>query len=113
IDLVRARQMQESIKARLIQQFTSKAAEAYSKIITRYPLQERSEDAKLRLEALHQPVPKPTKAAVAQNKAELDSRKSEGMMSSVMGSFQKHPNVTQATRVGEPPLVDPTPISAT
>jgi outer membrane protein assembly factor BamD len=113
IDLVRGRQMQESIKARLIQQFTTKASEAYSKIITRYPLQERSEDAKLRLEALHQPVPKPTKAAVAQNKAELDSRKTEGMMSSVMGSFQKHPSVAQATRVGEPPLVDPTPISAT
>ena len=113
IELVRGRQMQESIKARLIQQFTTKAAEAYSKILTRYPLLERSEDAKLRLEALHQPVPKPTKAAVAQNKAELDSRQTDSMLNSVMRGFQKHPSVSQATKVGEPPLVDPTPISAT
>jgi outer membrane protein assembly factor BamD len=112
IELVRGRQMQEAIKARLIQQFTSKAAEAYSKILTRYPLLERSEDAKLRLAALNQPIPKPTKAAVAQNKAEIESRETEGMLSSVMQGFQKHPSVVQATHVGEPPLVDPTPVSA-
>jgi outer membrane protein assembly factor BamD len=104
---VRARPMNEGAKARMIQQFTAGATEAYSKIITRYPLMERMDDAKARLAALHAPIPKPTKAAVAQNRAEENSRKEAGTMAKVMGAFQKHPDTTQASRVGEPTLVDP------
>jgi len=73
---------------------------------------DRADDAKARLLALHQPVPKPTKAAVAQNKAEEDSRREPSTLSKVMKSFAKHPNVAEATKVGEPTLVDPTPMSA-
>jgi outer membrane protein assembly factor BamD len=91
----------------MIQQFTSGAAEAYSRIITRYPLMDRTDDAKARLAALHQPVPKPTKAAVAQNRAEENSRKEASTMTKVMSAFQKHPNTAPASRVGEPTLVDP------
>jgi len=61
---------------------------------------------------LHQPVPRPTKAAIAQNKAEEDSRREAGTISKIMRSFEKHPSVAQATKVGEPTLVDPTPVSA-
>src|SRR6185369_14350493 len=53
---------------KLIEDFTNKATEAYSKILTRYPAMEWAPDAKLRLEALKKPVPKPTKAMLAQNK---------------------------------------------
>jgi len=74
---------------------------------------DRAEDAKARLEALHQPVPRPTKAAVAQNKAEEDSRRETGMFGKVMRNFQKHPDVAQATKVGDPTLVDPQMMSAT
>ena len=70
-------------------------------------------DAKARLEALHQPIPRPTKAALAQNKAEEDSRREASTVSKVMGNFQKHPDVAQAARVGEPTLVDPQVVSAT
>jgi hypothetical protein len=73
---------------------------------------DRADDAKARLIALHQPVPKPTKAAVAQNKAEEDSRKSPSTLSKLMRNFEKHPSVADAARVGEPTLVDPTPMSA-
>jgi outer membrane protein assembly factor BamD len=107
ITQVRARTMEEAAKARMIQQFTAGAAEAYSRIIKRYPLMIRSADAKARLEALHQPVPKPTKAAVAQNRAEENSRKEASAMTKVMGAFQKHPDTAPASRVGEPTLVDP------
>jgi len=103
----------EVTKARMIEPFAKGAAEAYSRILTRYPLMDRADDAKARLIALHQPVPKPTKAAIAQNKAEEDSRKSSNMLSRVMRNFEKHPDVTEAARVGEPTLVDPTPTSAT
>jgi outer membrane protein assembly factor BamD len=91
----------------MIQQFTAGAAEAYSRIITRYPLMDRTDDAKARLTALHQPVPKPTKAAVAQNRAEENSRKEASAMTRVMSAFQKHPNTAPASRVGEPTLIDP------
>jgi outer membrane protein assembly factor BamD len=107
ITQVRARPMNEAAKARMIQQFTSGAAEAYSRIITRYPLMIRTADAKARLAALHQPIPKPTKAAVAQNRAEENSRKEATAMNKVMGAFQKHPDTAPASRVGEPTLVDP------
>ena len=103
--------MPEAVKARMIEPFTKDAAEAYSKILTRYPLMDRAEDAKARLVALHQPVPRPTKAEVAQNKAEEDSRKSASTLSKVMRNFEKHPNVADAARVGEPTLVDPTPMN--
>src|SRR5256885_17050718 len=69
-------------------------------------------DAKERLEALHKPVPKPTKAAYAQNKQEVESRKENGTLASFMESFHKHPDVSQASHVGDPPLVSPEPTSA-
>ena len=112
IALVRARPGNEAAKARMIEDFAKGAAEAYDRILTRYPLMDRADDAKARLLALHRPVPRPTKAAVAQNKAEEDSRREQSTFSKVVRSFDKHPSVAQAAKVGEPTLVDPTPVSA-
>ena len=89
ITAVRAKPIPEALKARVIEEFTSKAAAAYDKILTRYPLTDRTEDAKKRLEALHQAVPAPTKEAIAQNKAEEESRRTTGMVSHVTGRLQK------------------------
>src|ERR1700726_1074880 len=86
IALVRSRPGNEVAKTRMIQEFTKNAADAYSRILTRYPLMDRRVDAKARLEALHQPIPKPTKAALAQNKAEEDSRRDASTVSKVMGN---------------------------
>jgi outer membrane protein assembly factor BamD len=112
IAMVRSRPGNEVAKARMIEDFTKNAATAYSKILTRYPLMERAEDAKLRLAELHQPVPRPTRAAVAQNKAEEESRKETGTMAKVLRGFSKHPDVARASGVGEPTLVDPKPVNA-
>jgi outer membrane protein assembly factor BamD len=103
----------EVAKAQVIGNLTKEASEAYAKIITRYPIMDRSDDAKKRLQALHQPVPRPTKAAVAQNKAEESSRRSSTTMEKAMGLIKKGPDMAAAAKVGDPPLVDPTPISAT
>ena len=102
----------EAMRERMISDFADKAAEAYAKILTRYPVMEFSDAAKARLIALHQAVPRPTKAALAQNKAEDAARRQQTTMNNVMGIFQRHPDVTAATKVGEPALVDPEPISA-
>lgn len=110
---VRERKMNETAKARLIEMSTRGAAEAYGRILTRYPLMARAEDAKDRLVAMKQPVPKPTKAAIAQNKAEEDSRQETGMLGQLMNNFRKHPDVASSVKVGEPTLVDPKMVSAT
>jgi outer membrane protein assembly factor BamD len=103
----------ETAKAAFVEKSTQDAADAYSRILTRYPLMDRADDAKLRLQALQRPVPRPTKAAIAQNKAEEDSRRESGMVSKLLRNFQKHPDVAQAAKVGEPTLVDPQVVSAT
>ncbi|HEY7353935.1 MAG TPA: outer membrane protein assembly factor BamD [Terriglobales bacterium] len=99
-------------RERLVTDFTDKAADAYSRIITRYPAMERADDARLRLAALHQPIPRPTKAALALNKAEESARGEQTMLSRVMGAFERHPDTAESAKLGEPTLTDPTPISA-
>jgi outer membrane protein assembly factor BamD len=102
----------ETAKANMIEVLTKDAAGAYSQIITRYPLMDRGDDAKKRLAALHQPVPRPTKAAVAQNRAEEESRREASTLDKLMGVVTKGPDMAQAAKVGDPTLVDPTPVSA-
>jgi outer membrane protein assembly factor BamD len=110
---VRASRAREADKAKMIEVFSKDAAEAYSQIISRYPVMARADDARKRLQALHQPVPTPTKAAIAQNQKEEESRHESGMFGRLMGNFSRHPDVAAATKVGEPTLVDPKPVSAT
>jgi outer membrane protein assembly factor BamD len=106
VAILRSKPFEETSKAKMIDAYTKRAADAYSRIITRYPMTDRVGEAKARLEALHRPVPTPTQAAIAQNKAEEESRHSTGMVGHVLSGFKKHPDVARATKVGEPPLVD-------
>jgi outer membrane protein assembly factor BamD len=105
--------LNEVVKTRLIEDQTKNAAEAYDRIITRYPAMDRAVDAKARLEALHQPVPRPTRAALELNKKEIASRQEEGILSNVLGTFSKGPDTSKSSRVGDPPLVDPEAMTAT
>ncbi|MBV9182819.1 MAG: hypothetical protein JO356_16025, partial [Acidobacteria bacterium] len=68
--------------------------------------------ARARLLALHQPVPRPTKAALAQNKAEDEARRATSTLGTMWDAFSRHPDVSSATKVGEPSLADQEPISA-
>lgn len=99
-------------RERMITDFTDKAAAAYAKIITRYPVMNRADDARARLAALHQPVPRPTKAALALNKAEEASRGEQTLLSRVMGGFEKRPDMASAAKIGDPTLTDSTPMDA-
>jgi outer membrane protein assembly factor BamD len=102
----------EQIKANMIDELTKEAAGAYSQIITRYPVMDRGDDAKKRLAALHQPIPRPTKAAVAQNRREEESRNESTTLTRLMSVAKKGPDVATAAKVGDPILVDPTPVAA-
>src|SRR6516164_1124856 len=61
---------------------------------------------------MKQPVPHATEAAIAQDKAEIASRGTQGHFGKLMENFKKGPDVSDATKVGEPTMVDPKQISA-
>ena len=103
--------MTEKAKANGIEILSKHASDQYSKILTRYPLMDRADDARKRLAALHQPIPRPTKAAVAQNKAEIASRGEKTVFAQMKGLIQKGPDVSQAPTVGEPTLVETEPVA--
>ncbi len=105
--------LNEVDKTRMIEELTKGAAEAYGRIIKRYPAMDRAVDAKVRLVALHQPVPRPTRSALDNSKKEEASRQQTGMLSKGLGSFEKFPDVSRAAHVGEPTMVDPEPVTAT
>jgi outer membrane protein assembly factor BamD len=114
IDMIRKNPRADEVtKSRVIEKLTTDAAEAYSRIITRYPAMDRAVDAKERLEALHQPVPRPTRKMLEQNKREEASRQESSLMAKSLGNFGKSPDVSRASHLGDPSLVDPEPETAT
>jgi outer membrane protein assembly factor BamD len=101
---LRKQNINAAAKEKLAGQFQQQAVETYSRIITRYPAMGKANDARRRLEALNAPVPTPTAEALAESKAEEQSRGSVSMMKRGMGNFKRHPNVALASEVGEPNL---------
>jgi outer membrane protein assembly factor BamD len=65
-----AKQLPGAVRERLAQVFQDKAAAAYAKVITRYPMAPRVEDARDRLVAMNRPVPEPTEAPLPRTTAE-------------------------------------------
>ena len=111
-DLLRRSKISEAAKAGLIKQYTDQAAAAYDRILTRYPEEDRAGDAAKKLQAMGKPIPKATPEAIAQNKKEQESRSSLSTYNKLMQNFKKGPDVSLATKVGEPTLVDPKQSSA-
>jgi outer membrane protein assembly factor BamD len=112
IDVVRASKLDETAKGKAIKEFGDKAAEAYARIITRYPATDRAGDARKRLEALHRPVPTPTPEAIAQSKREEESRRELSHWGKLKLNMHRGPDTSLAAQVGEPTLVDPKPTNA-
>jgi outer membrane protein assembly factor BamD len=96
----------DAIKEKLVANFQKSAIDAYDRIITRYPAMSRANDARRRLQALNAPVPTPTAEALAESKAEQQSRGSISLTAKLRGNFQKHPNVAMAPGTGEPSLTE-------
>ncbi len=115
VDNVRAApRLNEVTKGTMIKNLENQAADAYSRILTRYPVMPAAPEARKQLEALKRPIPKATPEAIAQNKKEEESRVELGMVGRFMDNLKKGPNtsVSQATLVGEPTMIDPKPVSA-
>jgi outer membrane protein assembly factor BamD len=107
MDTARGTKLTETAKGELLKKFSDAATEAYSRILTRYPAMDRAEDARKRLEALQRPVPTPTEAAIAQNKAEEASRGDTGMRRRIFMNLRRGPDVARAAKVGEPTMTEP------
>jgi outer membrane protein assembly factor BamD len=96
-----------AVRERLRALYQDRAAAAYSKVITRYPMAPRVEDARDRLVAMNRPVPEPTQAAVAESDAEERSRQAIHFTDKTLGLIKHGPTVVEAVHVGEPSLDDP------
>ncbi|MGA2350339.1 MAG: outer membrane protein assembly factor BamD [Terracidiphilus sp.] len=96
-----------AIKERLRAVYQDRAAAAYAKVITRYPMAPHVEDARDRLVAMNRPVPEPTEAAVAENDAEEKSRQPLRFTDKTFDIIKHGPSVVEAVHVGEPSLDDP------
>jgi outer membrane protein assembly factor BamD len=96
-----------AIKERVHAVYQDKAAAAYTRVITRYPMAPHVEDARDRLVAMNRPVPEPTEAAIAESDAEERSRQPLRFTGRTLGIIKHGPTVVEAVHVGEPSLEDP------
>jgi outer membrane protein assembly factor BamD len=96
-----------AVRERLNAVYQDRAAAAYTKVITRYPMAPRVEDARDRLVAMNRPVPEPTQEAVAESDAEERSRQALHFTDKTLGLIKHGPTVVEAVHVGEPSLDDP------
>jgi outer membrane protein assembly factor BamD len=105
-DRTRAATIPDAVKQRLTKSYLEGAAQAYTKIVNRYPAMSRYQDARRRLAALDRPVPTPTPDMVEQNKKELASRTPQTRYERFVTEMGKHPNLSPTVRYGQPTLVD-------
>jgi outer membrane protein assembly factor BamD len=96
-----------AVRERLRAMYEDRAAAAYAKVITRYPMAPRVEDARDRLVAMNRPVPEPTDAAIAENDAEQKSMQPIRFTNRALDIIKRGPTVVEAAHVGEPSLEDP------
>ncbi len=99
-------------KARLVKLYTSRAAQAYDRVILEYPMATHADDARDRLEAMNQPVPEPNHQELANSSAIEQSRAPVNLKYRAVLLITARPSVVQAARVGEPSLNDPPQIMA-
>ena len=95
------------VRERLHTLFEDKAAAAYARVVTRYPMAPHVEDARDRLVAMNRPVPEPTDAAIAESDAENKSQRPLRFTDNILGIIKHGPTVVQSAHVGEPSLEDP------
>jgi outer membrane protein assembly factor BamD len=100
-------------KEKLTAIYNEQAAAAYSKVVTKYAMAPRVEDAKDRLIALGRPIPEPTPEQLAESQAEEESRVPVKLTQRAVLLFSKAPSTVAAAHVGQPTMTDPAPTLAT
>ncbi len=94
--------------------FENEAAEDYTRIVRDYPLSDRADEAKDRLQEMKRPVPAADPAAVARMKYENENRTKNSMLHNGMSVFASRPDTHLAAKTGAPMMKTmrpPTPVS--
>jgi outer membrane protein assembly factor BamD len=102
----------DKAKQDLMKAYDDQAADAYSRVVTRYSMAAHVEDARERLIALNRPVPEPTKEQLADSEAEEQSRTGVTFKDRALLLVKRGPVTVNAARIGEPTLVDPPQVTA-
>jgi outer membrane protein assembly factor BamD len=110
--IVRTQKLPEAARAKLLEEFDGKAADAYRKVVIYHYAAPHVEDAKERLVGMNLPVPRPTKEQVAASEALEGSRAQYTMRKRLELLVLRKPDTVNAAGIGEPPLDDPPPTVA-
>lgn len=94
-------------KAELVRIYDDRAAAAWDRVVTRYPMAPHVDDAKDRLVAMGRPIPEPTPAELAESEAEEGSRMTLKLKDRALLLIKQSPSTVRAARVGEPTITDP------
>ena len=86
--------------------FRKKAGEMFARIVRDYPLGDRAEEAKNRLEDLEMPVPQADPHALARMKFEQENYKRPSLMARSIGWVHSGPDVAHAAKEGSPTMTD-------
>ncbi len=105
-------QLPQKAKAQLIKAYNDRAAQAWERVVTRYPIAPHVEDAKDRLIAAGRTMPEPNAAQMAESEAEEGSRAPIKLKDRALLLVQHGPSVVNSVRVGEPTMADATPTLA-
>ncbi|MGA7157558.1 MAG: outer membrane protein assembly factor BamD [Acidobacteriaceae bacterium] len=102
----------EGAKARLLEDYDSKAADDYRRVVLYHSAAPHVEDAKERLTGMNLPIPTPTKEEAALSDELESSRAQYNLQKRIELLFLHSPDTVTAARIGLPPLQDPAPTVA-
>ncbi len=102
----------EGAKARLLEDYDSKAADDYRRVVLYHSAAPHVEDAKERLTGMNLPIPTPTKEEAALSEELENSRAQYNLQKRIELLFMHKPDTVTAARIGLPPLQDPPPTVA-
>jgi outer membrane protein assembly factor BamD len=102
----------EGAKGRLLEDYDSKAAEDYRRVVLYHSAAPHVEDAKERLTGMNLPIPTPTKEEEALSEELESSRAQYNLQKRIELLFLREPDTVTAARTGIPTLSDPTPTTA-
>ncbi len=87
--------------------FRNISAEMFSRVVSEYPLSNRAEDSKKRLEQMEKPVPQVDQAALDREKYDAANYHHPSIMGRTLGLMHGGPDVSHAAKTGAPTMTDP------
>ena len=105
---VQSMNLKPKVKKELLSYYNGRAAQAWSRAVTHYPMSTQADQAKDRLLAMGRPIPQPTPQELAESEALEASRTPVKFKTRAFDIFSRAGTTpVEAARVGQPTLKDP------